>query len=1687
MGKAWGLYRDRERDPGFHPIPTQRAGKPAGSVQPGECTQLFPQGSLGLNPESRILVIYVAATPSGQRWRVLASRSAVPSGPPPPLPAIAGIDCQLPPTPRQPPGPGSSPPSAGLLHSVGHCAASFRGGSWFCPLGEGPGRLQAPPAPRGRQVGGACREAEPCSLPQDSGSLDACLQATLSALYPPFGGSADALLGQVLAVVERVYAGDGLRYLLDFLLPARHILHCVQLHACGQYPGRLFAHAGWPLCLGEHVVVHLASLDWRLLEPGDFYLQLVPFLRRQPRLVLTCLAPGGHSAQQLLLPEASYSAIFTAHWLDTLNASRVPGPWALHSCLLGAPGGRVLRVAWEQVLRPCFLDEPGVEGSSRAIMTSLGPSDPAPSGPSLLQGSPNDSGRDTTQSPKPPGICPCQAGGGEESGAQGPWPAPDAHSREPRKEGSVDPPPPAHATDWRYAVCSYDDALVEEGSVHTLEELGEARGPPGPPLEACPRGEQLAMPLISQGGPPGCTDPQQLPLDGQSSEERTKLCSHESPEQGGEDPSRAEPGSPAPSDPEDVQGRRGSRDPKKNPGLKSPGGENLSGMEEAEKPLSSGELEQCPASKGPSSGLSMPVRSTFAQDLSPELLDSGLAALPGTRDSEGRVVLLICTQNLAWHGPHCGVQELTGLFLYLHSIPRLEDRTRGLTVLVDARHCLPSPRLFLGLSQMQKVVPGSVHQVLLLGTMSGAPPPGLKLELLPSRQALLSFIPNSQLPLALGGCLPYSHHAWLCFQKRLEALKQSYLEACVLLREAIENVEAAPKSEDPGEAGQLLQDPRELMQKVLAYPLLAWLQREGGAALAELWRQDPGGVQSLEHRLAIDEAGKLYAEVDGLLHQLVTLCNRRMRELELGKLLEAWAGALAEIQAWLQNVGWPGLKGPEESSLDVLLQAWDAFSKLDQAAQEHIHRGEEILAGWEVTELGQLGAPGARLISLQTQLSEFSRALARRRRQLMDAQKLSQMLNQALAQAQAGQKALAKLAEEKHASPEAVLHHLEGHRLSHPDLAPSHFQEMEALAVGLGSDLTFQQCHLLGIWCQDTQLVLARKLEAARGAQQVLPARGHQCLLGDGSSSSSSDQASLASGRRPEERASSSTNSGCATSRLPRRARQSLWGSVCRLSLGELPALPSASATPCSPSGSFMEAVGSQQAGTPIQRPLGALKASPSSPLLEATTQNRLHLILGEMVATEREYVRALDYVVESYFPELERADVPQGLRGQRARLFGNLEKLRDFHRRFFLRELESCNQHPLRVAYAFLRHREQFGMYALYSKNKPRSDALLASHGNAFFKDKQRCLGDHLDLASYLLKPIQRMSKYVLLLQELSRACKEGPGPSWCRGPDLAALHAACDLVRFQLRHGNDLLAMDAICGCDVNLKEQGQLVRQDEFTVWSGRKKSHRHIFLFEELILFSKPRHGPRGVTSFIYKHSFKTADIGLTENCGESGLCFEIWFRRRKASDTFVLQALSTENKQAWTADIASLLWRQAARNKELRMAEMVSMGVGNKPFLDITPSEAAINDRAINYIMKGRGARTRASIAVSLFDHTNPYPGSPTPLPTGPSSCSLLGPLNLHLCGDPAQLGLCWPLHLTAYLDEELDPETDTGSQPSLTPESSEASSQCPSASSSGSDSGCAPGLTRASGCEEQPISPLEDKPHCGQSQYISSV
>lgn len=49
-----------------------------------------------------------------------------------------------------------------------------------------------------------------------------------------------------------------------------------------------------------------------------------------------------------------------------------------------------------------------------------------------------------------------------------------------------------------------------------------------------------------------------------------------------------------------------------------------------------------------------------------------------------------------------------------------------------------------------------------------------------------------------------------------------------------------------------------------------------------------------------------------------------------------------------------------------------------------------------------------------------------------------------------------------------------------------------------------------------------------------------------------------------------------------------------------------------------------------------------------------------------------------------------------------------------------------------------------------------------------------------------------------------------------------------------------------------------------------------------------------------------------------------------------------------------------------MQERVFMGIGNKPFMDIQPSEAAISDRAVNCVLIGRGTVRLASAWLAHF-------------------------------------------------------------------------------------------------------------------------
>lgn len=92
--------------------------------------------------------------------------------------------------------------------------------------------------------------------------------------------------------------------------------------------------------------------------------------------------------------------------------------------------------------------------------------------------------------------------------------------------------------------------------------------------------------------------------------------------------------------------------------------------------------------------------------------------------------------------------------------------------------------------------------------------------------------------------------------------------------------------------------------------------------------------------------------------------------------------------------------------------------------------------------------------------------------------------------------------------------------------------------------------------------------------------------------------------------------------------------------------------------------------------------------------------------------------------------------------------------------------------------------------------------------------------------------------------------------------------------------------------------------------------------------------------------------------------------------------------------------------EVRMAEMASMGVGSKVFWDITPSEEAINNRTIDYVLKCQGSRVRVGEAKKAVGVPMPrlaWLRELWPVPISPPLSHRSSLTGLH-CSGPIGLG-----------------------------------------------------------------------------------
>ncbi|MED6272248.1 hypothetical protein CHARACLAT_028256 [Characodon lateralis] len=139
--------------------------------------------------------------------------------------------------------------------------------------------------------------------------------------------------------------------------------------------------------------------------------------------------------------------------------------------------------------------------------------------------------------------------------------------------------------------------------------------------------------------------------------------------------------------------------------------------------------------------------------------------------------------------------------------------------------------------------------------------------------------------------------------------------------------------------------------------------------------------------------------------------------------------------------------------------------------------------------------------------------------------------------------------------------------------------------------------------------------------------------------------------------------------------------------------------------------------------------------------------VLNELIQTEKDYVKDLGTVVEGFMKRIEEKSVPEDMKGKEKIVFGNIHRIYDWHRDFFVGELEKCVDDNELLPELFIKHERRLHMYVVYCQNKPKSEYIVAEY-DKYFDGIQQDIQSKLSISDFLIKPIQRITKYQLLLK---------------------------------------------------------------------------------------------------------------------------------------------------------------------------------------------------------------------------------------------------------------------------------------------------------------------------------------------------
>ena len=306
----------------------------------------------------------------------------------------------------------------------------------------------------------------------------------------------------------------------------------------------------------------------------------------------------------------------------------------------------------------------------------------------------------------------------------------------------------------------------------------------------------------------------------------------------------------------------------------------------------------------------------------------------------------------------------------------------------------------------------------------------------------------------------------------------------------------------------------------------------------------------------------------------------------------------------------------------------------------------------------------------------------------------------------------------------------------------------------------------------------------------------------------------------------------------------------------------------------------------------GEYSAALNAPNLTALEKGAL--VIDELVCTEQEYVQDLAYFISHYPEAFSRKEIPKQLQAICTEMFELVSRLHSFHRNIFLPVLRMCQSHPENLGECFTSQRESLKLYIDYIEQKHVMEGPMREFSSQI-DDVEKSIPKKAKqtLADYLIRPIHRITKYPLILQDMLKYSIRAE-------KHLPKIEAAIELCKEILRQANTRIHF-LMLEFDHKQALEGPCILSDSFLVQVGNRHAlkERQVFLFPKLLLFSKKKQFPGGKENYYLKDFLQFADISDVKACPDHPNTIEL-----TSGERILLKSKCVDSHNLWLDALSS---------------------------------------------------------------------------------------------------------------------------------------------------------------------------------------